>query len=885
MQLLFGGERMNKQIYSNIEFTALKDQLNKEIQRRGTFSWWDPLTTPSVGADRTSPFTLPDQGERVQIDTNTYSINNSSEGSLEPTRNIQYSAQGNNPAGQLPDDNVNVPNTSAARFDADEVRNLLVGIAKIQDVNLFYGRDEISGTAFRDPKGIEDAVKAAQASELNRPLHLSDISHSKNDPNGGLNDREHPDFPAVKVIEYPMENGIYVMPSGEFDGEETLTHDGPNEKNFYDDYGAKPGDANYKPVNTFVSPLVRRDINNQGHDRDDLPEKVEEGGIHSSRFGKGPRNPQQGNQYSSRPVMGGVIGSCNVACTGLCYQSCDNECSESCTTTCWNRCGNSCTSSCGNVCTGCNTMCYTSCKTKCENSTGYSCLKSGAKTVKIISTGGSQGEYAKNTISYTTYTCSGCAYTCQFYPNKKTQCWDSACMGMCFTSCNTSCSTSCFGGCIDNASENTGKYKSGIGRGCSSGCTANCIGLCSGVCEGSCIQTCWNACKASCSDNCEWECHTNCGSGCMQGCTKGCTGNCTGEVTKNTTCVGGCTTSCQHDCNKNCIGWGCRSICGVESAGACEANCRLNCMTSSCTSVCSNACSSYCSNCANNCGFQCGACTSQCSTGCSADCNVNCTEKCQHSCSTSCSASCTEACGGCSDLCYSCVGMCIGVCSVKCENACSSCANTCGWWCDSSCNQQCFSSCENRCISSCSGSCATYLSSSTNTALAGAERPPTATGYIYPNPKNRQEEQESFKLLRDPKAPPTVPTDPTDPGTPAKTPDITVSIDTERNLVIDINENLKYVCKQTTLYGGVFTIDQTSGDITVNQDALPGIVDTMEPNIDGGGAIFIIIVYYNPNYAFDYSDAKITLPFGFEALAPIKDANQNSIIIIQRNIS
>ena len=62
---------MNIQVYSNIELTSIKNQLNKEILRRSTYSWWDPLTTPSVGEDKTSPFTLPDQGERIQIDERT----------------------------------------------------------------------------------------------------------------------------------------------------------------------------------------------------------------------------------------------------------------------------------------------------------------------------------------------------------------------------------------------------------------------------------------------------------------------------------------------------------------------------------------------------------------------------------------------------------------------------------------------------------------------------------------------------------------------------------------------------------------------------------------------------------------------------------------------
>ena len=232
--------------------------------------------------------------------------------------------------------------------------------------------------------------------------------------------------------------------------------------------------------------------------------------------------------------------------------------------------------------------------------------------------------------------------------------------------------------------------------------------------------------------------------------------------------------------------------------------------------------------------------------------------------------------------------MCIGVCSVKCENGCSSCTNTCGWWCDSSCNQQCFSTCDTRCISSCSGSCATYLSSDTTTSLVGPDRPPIANGYICPHPKNRQEERESFKLLRYP-APPTgtqTPPDPVDPPEPPEPPKphaLEVSVSENKDLIINIAGDLQYACKQTTLYGGVFTIDQSTGDVSVNTDALPGIIDAIEPNIDGGGAIFIIIVYYNPNYPFNDNDIKITLPFGFESLAPIKDANQNTIIIIQRD--
>lgn len=879
---------MNKELYSNSEFTALKEKINQEILRRGTFKWFDPLTTPAVGQDRTSPLTIPDDRNRFQIDKKTYTINNPSEGSIERTRNIFYPDQGENPAGQLPDSTLIAPNTSAAQLNLDEIKNYLVGLSKIHDINLFYGRDETNHLAFRDPNGIKEVLEMAQTDKLNKPLHETNLSPTKNDSNAGITDRMNPDFPLTGTnVNYPMENGQYVMPSGESDGEEILKYEGLGVHNFYDDYGAQPGDADFHPYNRYTSEQVRRDWDNQGDYRKDNPIIKTEGGFKSSnRFGQNPRNPEIGNPYSSRPVYGGVPGTCNVACTGMCYVTCDNECSEGCTTTCWNRCGEACTSSCGNVCTGCSTMCYTSCKTKCENSTGYSCLKAGAKAIKITSQGGTGGVPAQNNVSFETYSCNGCSYSCQFYPNKKTECWDSGCMGKCFITCNTSCSTSCYGGCVDNNSQDGDTFKTGKGRGCSGGCTLNCIGLCSGVCEGYCIQTCWHACKQTCSDNCTWKCETNCGSGCFQNCNMHCTGcsSCTGSCEGNAYsrgCIGcgtkgGCTSSCQHDCNKNCIGWGCRSICGIDAAGACEANCRLSCMGTSCTAMCENACSGRCSTCVNSCGFQCGTCSSMCSVGCGAECNINCTDECKNNCTENCTNSCTEECGGCSNLCYSCIGMCIGVCSVKCEDSCSSCANQCGWWCDSSCNQACFSTCDSFCINTCSGSCATYLESNT-TMTQGPERDPISDGYIYPHPKNRWEERESFKLFRDiAPYPPLYP--------PEKIPPkVLITFNEERNLIVVPQGDITYVTKQTSIDGGVFNVDHTTGEITVNSNMIPGIVDINLPNIDKGGGIFIVILYKNPDYLITDEDVVVKLPFGFQSLKPIHDENDNMIIIIQRD--
>jgi hypothetical protein len=65
---------MNKDLYSNIEFTKLKEEINKEIQRRWSYAWWDPLVLPRVGQDRTPPITLPQEGDQTILTDKTYTI-------------------------------------------------------------------------------------------------------------------------------------------------------------------------------------------------------------------------------------------------------------------------------------------------------------------------------------------------------------------------------------------------------------------------------------------------------------------------------------------------------------------------------------------------------------------------------------------------------------------------------------------------------------------------------------------------------------------------------------------------------------------------------------------------------------------------------------------
>lgn len=435
------------QFWSYDQFMEIRDRINHEMQRRGTYRWWDPLVTPKVGEDKSSPLSIPSIGKRVPVDDETYTVNTPSEGSIERTRNATYPAHGDNPSGER------YKSSSGDQINFDEMRNLLVGLSKIDDIDLFYGRDEDQYLAFRDLKGIFELLDEAVTDILNLPLTLSDLSGEKNDPNGGTKHGINAKYPVKYKIAYPMVDGEYVMHSGESDGDEADEYGQLGPENFFDDYGAPKGEGSYHPYNRATSELVNRSWMDHDKDRNIQRTTIYEGGKPSSRFGINPRNPNPGDSYRDRPVYGGVKGSCNVACTGMCSLTCDNECSESCTTTCFGRCGEACSSTCGNVCTGCSSLCLTSCKTKCENTTGYACVAAGAKAVKIETHGGKNGKYAENVLEVTIHTCEACSYSCQFYPNKKTECWDSGCMGKCFTSCEYSCSISCHGGCIDNAEE------------------------------------------------------------------------------------------------------------------------------------------------------------------------------------------------------------------------------------------------------------------------------------------------------------------------------------------------------------------------------------------------------------------------------------------------
>ena len=832
---------MNNNFYIRQEFDKLRERINKELLRRSTYGWWNPLSKPTVGQDKSSPVALHDNGDNVIVNNKTYTINNPSSGSIEETRNINYPAHGDNPGG-----NPDTTGSSASQFNLDEIKNFLVGLANIKDINLFYGRDEIDYLGFRDSNNIEEVLVDAENDILNQPVTLN--TRKKLDPNNGQKDHLDINYPNYKDYTYKNEDqGLYVMESGEYDGEE-MPSDGLSEDYFFDDYGAPLGNSNFHPTIKSTTELVRRDWYDQNNDREIVHKIKYEGGIDRSKYGQLPRNPNEGKEYRSRPAYIGKQSSCNVACTGLCSITCDNECSESCTSTCTDRCGNVCTNACTNSCTSCTVHCYSSCKTKCENNVGYSCVNNGAQSFKVIKIGGSYGVPAENKVETKYYSCNGtCSYSCQFYPNKKTECWDSNCMGRCFTSCDISCSSSCFGGCVDNKPEDGKNYFTGKGRGCSSGCTINCIGNCTSSCSGYCVTECWSACKTQCRDNCSYACETECGHGCANICT-------TSNSSRPRYCGNNCTDTCRNDCNTNCIGKGCRNICGTESHGTCSFNCRINCMMASCTAQCKDACSAQCSSCVNLCDMNCGMCSSLCSTGCEADCNIICTSTCESDCSFNCTQSCTETCGGCSSLCLSCVSRCINRCSVKCTEGCTSCSELCTFWCDSSCNSLCHENCSSYCIKTCEGSCIGYLTSETKSELKGADRPPTSIDYKYQHIENREQERDSFIIFGEIASAKHKPT-----------------IYDKYIVVIEFNENgfnilselkVDYEAYWSTIHSGVYSIDEITGEYIVNENMLPGLVESAEGNFDNSDSVVIMKITANKEITKD--DIWVITPFGFD---------------------
>lgn len=220
---------------------------------------------------------------------------------------------------------------------------------------------------------------------------------------------------------------------------------------------------------------------------------------------------------------------------------------------------------------------------------------------------------------------------------------------------------------------------------------------------------------------------------------------------------------------------------------------------------------------------------------------------------------------------------------MKCQDMCSNCANMCSWWCDTSCNRGCFSNCVDRCINNCTGSCATFLTSETKTTV-GPERDPISNGYQYPHPQNRWEERESFKIMKE-IAPYTSPASNESIEAEESSYLVRISFDDENNLDVQVVDGLTFVTYSTTLIGGVWNVDSTTGDITVNEEFLGTNPPANRPSLDGNEGVFVVQIKYNESIPITEKDVSIKLPFGFEPIGPLCTSVKDTVYIIQRHIT
>jgi hypothetical protein len=155
--------------------------------------------------------------------------------------------------------------------------------------------------------------------------------------------------------------------------------------------------------------------------------------------------------------------------------------------------------------------------------------------------------------------------------------------------------------------------------------------------------------------------------------------------------------------------------------------------------------------------------------------------------------------------------------------------------------------------------------------LRGAERPPTSTGYQYPNPANRSQERESFmihSINRDPTL-----------YDPSKKVLVHIYVDWSKSLAVAAPSQIKYLIRETTVHGAVFTVDENTGVITIHGPAeAPELSSQIK--IDGRDAIFVVLIYQNSQIPVTFDNVDVGLPWGY-TYKKIKDPDNNIVVLIK----
>lgn len=165
------------------------------------------------------------------------------------------------------------------------------------------------------------------------------------------------------------------------------------------------------------------------------------------------------------------------------------------------------------------------------------------------------------------------------------------------------------------------------------------------------------------------------------------------------------------------------------------------------------------------------------------------------------------------------------------------------------------------------------MSSQTSSKLPGPIRTPTSDGYIYKFPKNRWEERESFKVIR--KIAPYLPE--------YKEPEfiIKVDFDEDRNLEITAPEGVEWVIYQSTINGGVYSIDDNTGEIVVNESMLTEWPEVNHPNYNDANGIYVIRFFYNHEVQYTKDDILVKVPFGFDVQIIKGETESDAYVIIE----
>jgi hypothetical protein len=106
----------------------------------------------------------------------------------------------------------------------------------------------------------------------------------------------------------------------------------------------------------------------------------------------------------------------------------------------------------------------------------------------------------------------------------------------------------------------------------------------------------------------------------------------------------------------------------------------------------------------------------------------------------------------------------------------------------------------------------------------------------------------------------------------------------ENNLVVITNDLIKYQIYSTPYVAGVYDVNKTTGEITVNDDALNELINGTLINKDGNHGLYVVKIFQNEEKSITSDMISIDLPFGLDTIGSTVDKDGNFIIIIRETV-